>query len=136
MNLRAKGRILLAKPGLDGHDRGILGIANALKDAGYEVIYTGIRKTPEEIVKIAIEEDVDVVGLSNLSGAHIPLFPEVARLLKEQGVEDVLLLCGGTIPLEDIPRLKEAGFQGVFPTGTPLQEILDFLDEYFKERGQ
>ncbi|RME81468.1 MAG: cobalamin B12-binding domain-containing protein [Planctomycetota bacterium] len=125
-----KGKILLAKPGLDGHDRGILVIANALKDAGYEVIYSGIRRTPEEIVKMAIEEDVEVVGLSNLSGAHIPLFPEIARLLREKGGEDILLICGGTIPKEDFQVLKEAGFQGVFPTGTPLREILEFLEKH------
>lgn len=127
-------RILLGKPGLDGHDRGIMVLANAFRDGGYEVIYTGIRRTPEEIVKMALEEDVDVVGLSNLSGAHIPLFPLVARLLRQQGGEEILLICGGTIPPEDIPLLQEAGFAGVFPTGTSLSEIIEFTNQRLEEK--
>lgn len=125
--MKRKWRILLGKPGLDGHDRGIMVIAAAFRDAGFEVIYTGIRRTPQEIVRIALEEDVDVVGLSNLSGAHIPLFPEVARLLREQGGGDILLICGGTIPSEDVEVLRDAGFEGVFISGTPIGEIVEFV---------
>src|SRR6476619_2844241 len=107
-------RVLIAKPGLDGHDRGALVVAKALRDAGMEVIYSGLRQTPQQIVATAIQEDVDVVGLSSLSGAHMHLFPEVVRLLKEQGVDDVLVVGGGVIPDDDIPLLQEAGISEVF----------------------
>lgn len=120
-------RILLAKPGLDGHTRGILVIVRALREAGMEVIYGGIRQTPRQIVAAAVQEDVDAVGLSNLSGAHLSLFPRVADGLREAGLAEVLLFCGGTIPAEDRPALEQAGFQGIFTSGTPTSEIVDFL---------
>lgn len=122
-----KIRVLVAKPGLDGHDRGALVIAQGLKDAGMEVIYTGLRQTPEQIVAAAIQEDVDCIGLSSLSGAHLELFPEVVRLLREQGADDVLVIGGGVIPQEDIPVLKEAGIAAVFTPGTSIQETVEFI---------
>src|SRR5690349_3835369 len=115
----AKIRVLVAKPGLDGHDRGALVVAKALRDAGMEVIYTGLRQTPQQIVATAIQEDVDAIGLSSLSGAHMHLFPEVVRLLNEQQAGDILVVGGGVIPDEDIPQLLEAGIAGVFTPGTP-----------------
>jgi len=127
-----KIRVLIAKPGLDGHDRGAKVISRALMDAGYEVIYTGIRRTPEEIVDTAIEEDVNALGLSCLSGAHLELFTRVAELLKEKGREDILLFGGGTIPKEDIPKLLKVGFKKIFPPDSSVKETVDFLDEEFK----
>lgn len=120
-------RVLIAKPGLDGHDRGAKVIARALRDAGMEVIYTGLRQTPEQIVAAAVQEDVDVVGMSLLSGAHNYLFPKVVELLKEQGVDDVLIVGGGIIPDEDIPGLKEAGVDEIFTPGTPIAKMVDYI---------
>ncbi len=122
-----KIRVLIGKPGLDGHDRGAKYIARALRDAGMEVIYTGIRQTPEQIVTAAIQEDVDAIGLSLLSGAHNFLFSKVADLLKEKNVDDILLFGGGVIPEEDIPHLKEKGFKAIFTPGTSTKEVIDFL---------
>ncbi len=122
-------RILVAKPGLDGHDRGAKYIARALKDAGYEVIYTGIRQTPESIVVTAIQEDVDFVGLSLLSGAHNELFPKVVELLREKDASDIIVFGGGVIPTEDIPFLKEKGIEAIFTHGTPIKEITDFIEK-------
>ena len=123
-------RVLIAKPGLDGHDRGAKVVARALRDAGMEVIYTGIRQTPEMIAEAALQEDVQVVGLSILSGAHLELFPRVVRALGERGVSDVLLFCGGIIPEADIPTVQEMGFSGVFGPGTNTQAIIDFVREH------
>ena len=120
-------RVLIAKPGLDGHDRGAKVIARALRDAGMEVIYSGLRQTPEQIVAAAIQEDVDVVGLSILSGAHNVLFPEVMRLLKEKGGGDIVVLAGGIIPDKDIPNLKSLGIREVFLPGTPTQRLVEFI---------
>ncbi|MEM4728246.1 MAG: cobalamin B12-binding domain-containing protein [Thermoplasmata archaeon] len=120
-------RVLIAKPGLDGHDRGAKVVAKALRDAGMEVIYTGLRQTPEQIVETAIQEDVDVVGLSCLSGAHLTLFPRVVELLKERGAGDILVIGGGIIPPEDVPKLKKAGIAMVFGPGTPSEEIISFI---------
>src|SRR5580692_9626798 len=120
-------RVLVAKAGLDGHDRGAKVIARALRDAGMEVIYTGLRKTPESIVEAAIQEDVDCIGLSILSGAHNALVPRIVALLKEQRAEDILLVLGGTIPQADVPGLKEMGVAEVFGPGTPLDAIVEFL---------
>ncbi len=120
-------RVLVAKPGLDGHDRGAKVVARALRDAGMEVIYTGIRQTPEMIAEAAVQEDVDVVGLSILSGAHLEIFPHIIELLKAKGKEDTILVCGGIIPDEDIPRLKEMGFAAVFGPGTPTPELVRFV---------
>jgi methylmalonyl-CoA mutase C-terminal domain/subunit len=120
-------RVLIAKPGLDGHDRGAKVVARALRDAGMEVIYTGIRQTPEMIAEAASQEDVDVVGLSILSGAHLDLFPRIVDLLKQKGMNDVLLVCGGIIPDEDVPVLKKMGFAGVFGPGTSTQELARFI---------
>lgn len=125
-------RVLVAKPGLDGHDRGAKVIARALRDAGMEVIYTGLRQTPEQIVAAAVQEDVDVVGMSILSGAHNHLFPRVAELLKEQGVDDVLIIGGGVIPNEDIPGLKEAGISEIFTPGTPTTQMIDYIKNNLK----
>ncbi|MCX7569152.1 cobalamin B12-binding domain-containing protein [Tumebacillus sp. DT12] len=122
-----KIRVLVAKPGLDGHDRGALVVAKALRDAGMEVIYTGLRQTPQQIVATAIQEDVDVVGLSSLSGAHMHLFPEVVRLLNEQGAGDILVVGGGVIPDDDIPGLKEAGVAEVFTPGASLTAMADYI---------
>ncbi|ASS75017.1 methylmalonyl-CoA mutase [Tumebacillus algifaecis] len=130
-----KIRVLVAKPGLDGHDRGALVVAKALRDAGMEVIYTGLRQTPQQIVASAIQEDVDVIGLSSLSGAHMHLFPEVVRLMKEQGSDDVLIIGGGVIPDEDIPALKAAGISEVFTPGTPLTAMSDYIHANVKDRG-
>jgi methylmalonyl-CoA mutase C-terminal domain/subunit len=124
---RGKIRVVVAKPGLDGHDRGAKIIARALRDAGMEVIYTGLHQTPEQIAATVIQEDADAVGLSILSGAHMTLVPKVAALLKEQGAEEVVLVVGGTIPHDDIPELKKLGVAEVFTPGSPTQEIVDFL---------
>ena len=120
-------RVLVAKPGLDGHDRGAKVIARALRDAGMEVIYTGLRQTPEAIVSAAIQEDVDCIGLSILSGAHNAIVPRITALLHEQHAQDILLVLGGTIPGEDQPRLKELGVAAVFGPGTPLALVVDFI---------
>ncbi|NLJ59028.1 MAG: cobalamin B12-binding domain-containing protein [Tissierellia bacterium] len=125
-------RVLVAKPGLDGHDRGAKVIARALRDAGMEVIYTGLRQTPEQIVATAVQEDVDVIGLSLLSGAHNYLFPKVAELLKEQGVDDLLVIGGGVIPNEDIQGLKDAGIAEIFTPGTPTREMIDYIKNNLK----
>ncbi|AFV76202.1 cobalamin B12-binding domain-containing protein [Thermus oshimai] len=127
-------RVLIAKPGLDGHDRGAKVVARALRDAGMEVIYTGLRQTPEMIVSAAIQEDVDAIGLSILSGAHMHYFREVKRLLEEQGASDILLFGGGIIPDEDVPKLKALGVAAVFGPGTSTQEIVDFLKAKVPER--
>lgn len=125
-------RVLVAKPGLDGHDRGAKVIARALRDAGMEVIYTGLRQTPEQIVAAAIQEDVDAIGMSILSGAHNHLFPKVVNLLKEQGVDDVLIVGGGVIPEDDIPFLIESGVEAVFTPGTPTRDVVDFITNNLK----
>jgi len=127
-------RVLIAKPGLDGHDRGAKVVARALRDAGMEVIYTGLRQTPEMIVSAALQEDVDAIGLSVLSGAHMHYFAEVRRLLKEQGIDDILLFGGGIIPDEDLPHLKELGVAAVFGPGTSTQEIVNFLKNAAPQR--
>jgi len=120
-------RVLVAKPGLDGHDRGAKVIARALRDAGMEVIYTGIRQTPEMIVEAAIQEDVDAILMSILSGAHMALFPKVMELLKEEGVDDILMAAGGILPDEDLPAIKEMGIKGCFGPGTSMEEIIEFV---------
>jgi methylmalonyl-CoA mutase C-terminal domain/subunit len=122
-----KIRVVVAKPGLDGHDRGAKFIARALRDAGMEVIYTGLHQTPEQIVETVIQEDADAVGLSILSGAHMTLVPRVVELLKDQGVDDVVVTVGGTIPNDDIPELKKLGVAEVFTPGASTQEIIDFI---------
>ncbi len=122
-----KIRVLIAKPGLDGHDRGAKVIARALRDAGMEVIYTGLRQTPEQIVAAAIQEDVDAIGLSILSGAHNVLFPEIMRLLKEEGGEDIIVFAGGIIPEQDVPRLKEIGIREIFLPGTPTGTAVEAI---------
>jgi methylmalonyl-CoA mutase, C-terminal domain len=129
-----KGRILVAKPGLDGHDRGAKYVAHLLRDAGYEVIYTGIRRTPEQIVAAAIQEDVRLIGLSLLSGAHNVLFEKVINLLAEKEAEDILVFGGGTIPAKDIPRLKSLGVKAVFTPGTPARTILETVARLFEEK--
>ena len=130
-------RVLIAKPGLDGHDRGAKVVARALRDAGMEVIYTGIRQTPEMIAEAALQEDVDVVGLSILSGAHLELFPRVVGALKERGVEpdEVLLFAGGIIPDDDIPALKQLGFRAVYRPGTDTRDIISFVRGWAAEHG-
>lgn len=125
-------RVLVAKPGLDGHDRGAKVIARALRDAGMEVIYTGLRQTPEQIVAAAIQEDVDVVAMSILSGAHNHLFPKVVKLLKAEGVEDMLIIGGGVIPEDDIPFLKESGIEEIFTPGTPTTQIIEYIRNNLK----
>ncbi len=120
-------RVLIAKPGLDGHDRGAKVIARALRDAGMEVVYSGLRQTPEQVAAAAIQEDVDVIGLSILSGAHNVLFPEILKLLKEKGGEDILVLAGGIIPDKDIAPLKAIGIREIFLPGTPTQALVEFI---------
>jgi methylmalonyl-CoA mutase, C-terminal domain len=122
-----KIRVIIAKPGLDGHDRGAKVIARALRDAGMEVIYTGLRQTPEQIVSAALQEDADAIGLSILSGAHMHICPRVMELLREKGLSDVLVVVGGIIPDVDIPKLNAIGITGIFLPGTPMQEIVDFI---------
>jgi methylmalonyl-CoA mutase C-terminal domain/subunit len=127
-----KIRVLIAKPGLDGHDRGAKVIARALRDAGMEVIYTGIRQTPEQIASTAIQEGVDIVGLSCLSGAHNSLFPKVVQILKEKGAEDIHVFGGGIIPVDDIPVLKNAGIKEIFLPGTSTEDIAKYIEENVK----
>jgi methylmalonyl-CoA mutase C-terminal domain/subunit len=129
-----KIRVLAAKPGLDGHDRGVKVICAALRDAGMEVIYTGLRQTPEQIVAAAIQEDVDVIAMSVLSGAHNYLFPRVMELLREKGITDVLVMGGGIIPEEDVPALKQAGIAAVFGPGTDTKNIIGFIQERVRRR--
>ncbi len=126
-------RVLIAKPGLDGHDRGAKVIARALRDAGMEVIYTGLRQTPEQIINAALQEDVDAIGLSILSGAHMHLFPRIMELRAEQGLDDVMIFAGGIIPDADIPKLKQIGIAEVFPPGSSLDEIVAFVREHIRE---
>jgi methylmalonyl-CoA mutase C-terminal domain/subunit len=130
-----KIRVVVAKPGLDGHDRGAKIIARALRDAGMEVIYTGLHQTPEQIVETVIQEDADAVGLSILSGAHMTLVPRIVELLDEQGVDDVVLTVGGTIPADDIPELKRLGVAEVFTPGASTQDIIDFIRDAVQQRG-
>ena len=127
-----KIRVLVAKPGLDGHDRGAKVVARALRDAGFEVVYTGLRQTPEEIAEAALQEDVNVVALSILSGAHPHLFPKVVELIRSKGMDDVLVIGGGVIPEGDIPALKEAGIAEVFTPGTPTGDVVNFIKEHVK----
>ena len=129
-----KLRVVIAKPGLDGHDRGAKVIARALRDAGMEVIYTGLRQTPEQVVTAALQEDADVIGLSILSGAHNHIAPRLMELLKAKGLDDVLVVIGGIIPDVDIPKLKALGVKGVFLPGTPMQEIIDFINTNARAR--
>lgn len=125
-------RVLVAKPGLDGHDRGAKVVARALRDAGMEVIYTGLRQTPEMIVSAALQEDVDAIGISILSGAHNTIVPRIAELMHAQGLDDVRLLVGGIVPDEDIPALKQAGVSAIFQPGASTQEIVDFIREHVR----
>jgi methylmalonyl-CoA mutase C-terminal domain len=129
MQKEGKVRVLVAKPGLDGHDRGAKVVARALRDTGMEVIYTGIRQTPEMIVETAIQEDVNVVGLSILSGAHLELFPLITEGLRKKGRDDVLVIAGGIIPEDDIPALQQAGIKTVFGPGTPTSDIINFIQK-------
>ena len=127
-----KIRVVVAKPGLDGHDRGAKVVARALRDAGMEVIYTGLRQTPEQIVAAAVQEDVDCIGLSILSGAHMTLFPRVLELMREQGLDDVMLFGGGIIPDEDIPKLKEKGVAEVFTPGASTQDVIAYIRDHVR----
>ena len=131
-----KLRVVIAKPGLDGHDRGAKVIARALRDAGMEVIYTGLRQTPEQIVSAALQEDADVIGLSILSGAHNHIVPKLMALLKAQKLDDVLVVIGGIIPDVDIPKLKEVGVKGIFLPGAPMQDIIDFINANARSKSQ
>ena len=130
MDLSRRTRVLVAKPGLDSHDRGAKVVARALRDAGMEVIYTGLRQTPEQIVEAALQEDVDVLALSILSGAHMTLLPRVMELVRENSLEDVLVLAGGIIPEEDVPALKRAGIADVFGPGTSTEDIVKYINEH------
>ena len=129
-----KARILVAKPGLDGHDRGAKYVTHILRDAGFEVVYTGIRRSPEEIVESAIQEDVAAIGLSLLSGAHNVLFPRVVELLRARGAGDIVVFGGGTIPAEDVPALREAGMAAIFTPGTPARDIVAAIDALLARR--
>ena len=128
-------RVVVAKPGLDGHDRGAKVVARALRDAGMEVIYTGLHQTPEQIVETALQEDADAIGLSILSGAHMTLVPRILELLKEQDASEIVVVLGGTIPNQDIPELKDLGVAEVFTPGAPTQAIIDFIQDNVGERG-
>ncbi|HDM76284.1 MAG TPA: cobalamin B12-binding domain-containing protein [Deltaproteobacteria bacterium] len=130
-----KLRVLIAKPGLDGHDRGARVIARAFRDAGFEVIYTGCHQTPEQIVSTALQEDVDLIGLSILSGAHMYSFPRIMELLKEHNAEDIVVIGGGIFPTEDIPKLKEIGIKEIFEPGTLLEDIIQWVKTNVKPRG-
>ncbi|MBW2219959.1 MAG: cobalamin B12-binding domain-containing protein [Deltaproteobacteria bacterium] len=127
-------RLMVAKPGLDGHDRGARIIARAFRDAGFEVVYTGLHQVPEEIVEAAIQEDVDMIGLSSLAGAHMYLFTRVVELLNEKGAEDIVVIGGGIVPDDDILKLKKSGIKAVFTPGTPLDEIVDWVNENIQPR--
>ena len=134
MNKKRRTRIMVAKPGLDGHDRGARIIARAYRDAGFEVVYTGLHQTPEEIVEAAIQEDVDMIGLSSMAGAHRYLFPRTVDLLRERGADDIVVCGGGIIPDDDIPRLKEAGIAEIFTPGTALDKIVKWVEDHVKPR--
>lgn len=129
-----KIRVVIAKPGLDGHDRGAKVIARALRDAGMEVIYTGLRQTPEQIVGAALQEDADVIGLSILSGAHMHICPRIMELLRDKGLDDVQVVVGGIIPDQDVPKLNAIGITGIFIPGTPMQQIVDFITGHARSR--
>ena len=129
-------RILIAKPGLDGHDRGAKVIARALRDAGNEVIYSGLHQTPEQIVETALQEDVDAIGLSSLSGAHMALFPRVVSLLADRDASDIVVFGGGVIPDDDVDELAAAGLAAIFTPGSPLSEIVDWVDQHVRTRGK
>ena len=135
MTQERKLKIIIAKPGLDGHDRGAKVVARALRDAGFEVVYTGIRQTPEMIAETALQEDADVIGLSILSGAHLELFPRIVEELKKRGMDDVVLFGGGIIPREDIPRLEKLGFRGIFGPGSSTHDIIDWVRDNAPKRG-
>ncbi len=135
MGSERKLRVLIAKPGLDGHDRGARVIARAFRDAGFEVIYTGCHQTPEQIVSTALQEDVDLIGLSILSGAHMYSFPRIMELLKEHNAEDIVVIGGGIFPTEDIPKLKELGIKEIFEPGTLLEDIIEWVKTNVKPRG-
>ena len=135
MVLNRRIRVLIAKPGLDGHDRGVKVVARGLRDAGMEVIYLGLRLTPEQIAEAAIQEDVDVVGIDCLSGAHMTLFPKTVQLIREKGGKDILVIGGGVIPKKDIPKLKETGIAQIFGPGTTIDEISSFIMANLVERG-
>jgi len=135
VNQKRKIRVLVAKPGLDGHDRGARIIARTYRDAGFEVVYSGLHQTPEEVVQAAIQEDVDMIGLSSLAGAHMYLFPRVVELLEEKGANDIVVCGGGIFPEEDIPKLKKAGIKEIFTPGTPLPEVVKWVEENVKPRG-
>jgi methylmalonyl-CoA mutase C-terminal domain/subunit len=134
MSKKRRLRVLVAKPGLDGHDRGARIIARAYRDAGFEVVYTGLHQTPEEIVQAAIQEDVDMIGLSSLAGAHLYLFPRVIELLEQSGADDIVVCGGGIFPEEDIPKLKKAGIKEIFTPGTPLSEVVAWVEENVEAR--
>lgn len=134
MKTARKARIVVAKPGLDGHDRGARIIARALRDAGFEVIYTGLHQSPEQIVATAIQEDVDGIGLSSLAGAHDYLFPTIVDLLRQQGAKDTVVFGGGIIPQEDIPTLKEAGIKEIFTPGTTIEDIIQWVKDNIRPR--
>jgi methylmalonyl-CoA mutase C-terminal domain/subunit len=129
-------RVIIAKPGLDGHDRGAKVIARALRDAGMEVVYTGLRQTPEQIVSAALQEDADVIGLSILSGAHMHICSRLMALLAEQGLDDVVVLVGGIVPDADVPALRAMGIQAVFVPGSPMQQIIDFIHQAVRPRAE
>jgi methylmalonyl-CoA mutase C-terminal domain/subunit len=135
MNQKRKIRVLVGKSGLDGHDRGARIIARAYRDGGFEVVYSGLHQTPEEIVQAAIQEDVDMIGLSSLAGAHMYLFPRVVELLKEKGADDIVVCGGGIFPEEDIPQLKKAGIKEIFTPGTPLTEVVKWVKENVEPRS-
>jgi len=134
MNQERKIRVLIAKPGLDSHDRGAKIVARALRDAGMEVIYTGLRQTPEQVVETALQEDVDVIGLSILSGAHTTLFPRIMELIKEKGLDDVLVFAGGIIPEEDVPEMKKIGIKEIFGPGTPTETLVKYVKENVQKK--
>jgi methylmalonyl-CoA mutase, C-terminal domain len=129
-------RVVIAKPGLDGHDRGAKVIARALRDAGMEVIYTGLRQTPEQIAAAALQEDADVIGLSILSGAHMHICPKLMTLLRDKGLDHIAVLVGGIIPDQDIPKLRAIGITGVFLPGSPMQDIIDFINSHVQPRAE
>ncbi len=133
--MERKIRILIAKPGLDGHDRGAKVVAQALRDAGMEVIYTGLHQTVDQILQTAIQEDVDVIGLSVMSGAHLPICEKLTQKMKEKNLQDILLVVGGVIPKKDIPLLQQMGVKGIFPGGTPFDESINWIKEHVKPRS-